>query len=166
MSVYQWKSTDFQSFESFVLRITVLDHGLIFLLVLLACTYNNDTIITLLKTSKEKCSALLQRFVQQSNQNNLDARKAVWKGLDRTLTEAGSNLTTELKFTEALSGLSKDTAPGPDRVKYPDIKNLSVDNKSELYRLYEDSLATGLANKKRTTQSKKTDLGNRSQIRI
>ena len=42
-----------------------------------------------LKTSKEKGSALLQRFVQQSNQNNLDERKAVWKGLDRTLTEAG-----------------------------------------------------------------------------
>ena len=72
-----------------------------------------------LKTSKEKGSALLQRFVQQSNQNNLDERKAVWKGLDRTVTEAGSNddLITELEFIEALSGLSKDTAPGPDKVK-------------------------------------------------
>ena len=50
---------------------------------------------------------------------------------------------TELEFTEALSGLSKDTAPGPDRVKYSDIKNLSVDNKSELFRLYEESFATG-----------------------
>ena len=98
-----------------------------------------------LKTSKEKGSALLQRFVQQSNQNNLDERKAVWKGLDRTLTEAGSNddLITELEFTKALSGLSKDTAPGPDRVKFSDIKNLSVDNKSELSRLYEESFATG-----------------------
>ena len=50
---------------------------------------------------------------------------------------------TELEFTEALSGLSKDTAPGPDRVKYSDIKNLSVDNKSELFRLYEETFATG-----------------------
>ena len=98
-----------------------------------------------LKTSKEKGSALLQRFVQQSIQNNLDERKTVWKGLDRTLTEAGSNddLITELEFTEALSGPSKDTAPGPDRVKYSDIKNLSVDNKSELFGLYEESFATG-----------------------
>ena len=89
-----------------------------------------------LKTSKEKGSALLQRFVQQGNQNNLDERKAVWKGLDRTLTEACSNddLITELEFTQALSGLSKATGPGPDRVKYSDIKNLSVDNKSELFR--------------------------------
>ena len=91
-----------------------------------------------------KGSALLQGFVQKTNQNNLDDRKAVWKGLDGTLTEAGSNddLITELEFTEAFSGLSKDTAPGPDMVKYSDIKNLSVD-KSELFRLYEECIATG-----------------------
>ena len=90
-----------------------------------------------LKTSKERCSTLLQRFVQQSVQNNPDERKAVWKGLDRTLIEAGLNddVITELEFTEALFGLSKDTAPGPDKVKYSDIKNLLVDNKSELFRL-------------------------------
>ena len=98
-----------------------------------------------LKTSKEKGSAPLQLFYQQSNQNNLDERKAVWKGLDRTLKEAGSNddLITELEFTEALSGLSKDTASGPDKVKHSDIKNLSVHNKSELFRLYEESFAKG-----------------------
>ena len=71
--------------------------------------------------------------------------EAVWKGLDRILTEAGSNddLITELEFTEALSGLIKDTARGPDKVNYSAIKNLSVDNKSELFRLYEESLPTG-----------------------
>ena len=85
-----------------------------------------------------------QYKTNQSNQNNLDERKAVWEGLDRTLTEAGSNddMITELEFTEALSGLSKDTAPGPDRVKYSDIKNLSVHNKSELFRLYKENFAT------------------------
>ena len=79
------------------------------------------------------------------DETNLDERKAVWEGLDRTLTEAGSNddMITELEFTEALSGLSKDTAPGPDRVKYSDIKNLSVHNKSKLFRLYKESFATG-----------------------
>ena len=96
-----------------------------------------------LKTSKEKGSAPLQRFVQQSSKNNLDERKAVWKGLDRTLTEAGSNDDLELEFTEAHSRLSKDTAPGPDKVKYSDIKNLLIDNKSELFRRYEDIFATG-----------------------
>ena len=98
-----------------------------------------------LKTSKEKGSALLQHFVQQSNRNNLDERKTVWKGQDRNLTAAGSNddLITELELTEALSGLSKDTGPGPNKVKYSDIKNLPVDNKSELFRLCKKSFATG-----------------------
>ena len=44
-------------------------------------------------------------------------------------------------MTEALSGLSKDTAPGTDKIKYSDIRNLSVDNKSMFFRLHEESLA-------------------------
>ena len=36
---------------NFILRKTVLRHGLIFQQVLLACTYNNDTITTLKKKS-------------------------------------------------------------------------------------------------------------------
>ena len=59
------------------------------------------------------------------------------------MTEAilNDDLITELEFTEALSGLSNDTTSGPDKVKYSDIKNQSVDNKSEFFRLYEDSFA-------------------------
>ena len=59
------------------------------------------------------------------------------------MTEAGSNDGRDhrAEFTEALSGLSKDTASGPDQVKYSDIKNLSADNKS--FRLQEESFATG-----------------------
>ena len=139
----QWKS-----FCDTLNSDTTLTHFWLFYRQMEGCASNTNTLDLIdasgvaLKTSKGKDSALLQRFVQQSNQNNLDERKAVWKGLDRTLTEAGSNddMITELEFTEALSGLSKDTAPGPDRVKYSDINNLSVDNKSELFRLYEEKL--------------------------
>ena len=94
---------------------------------------------------KEKGSAVFQRFVQQSNQNNLDERKPVWEWLDRAPREPNSNddTITELKFAEILSGQSKDTGPGPDKVKYSDTKNPSVDNKSELFILYEESFATG-----------------------
>ena len=38
-----------------------------------------DASRAVLKTSKEKGSPLLKRFVQQSSQNNLDERKAAWK---------------------------------------------------------------------------------------
>ena len=57
--------------------------------------------------------------------------------LDRTLTEANltDGLITELQFSEALFKLSKDTAPGSDKVKYSDVKNLSEDDLSELFTL-------------------------------
>ena len=140
-----------KSFCDTLNRDTTLSHFWQFYRQMNCCAANTNTpdLIdasgTVLKTCKEKGSALPERFVQQSGQNNLDERKAVWKGLDRTLTEVGSNddLITELEFTEELSGLSKDTALGPDRVIYSDIKNLSVDNKSKLFRLYEESFATG-----------------------
>ena len=137
-----------KSFCDTLNRDTTLTHFWQFYRQMEGCAANTnipdltDASGSVLKTGEKKGSALLQRFVRQYN---LDERKAVWKGLDRTLTEIGSNddLITELEFTEALSILSKDTAPGPDKVKYSDIKNLSVDNKSELFRLYEESFATG-----------------------
>ena len=86
----------------------------------LSCEHQHliDASGVVLKTSKEKGSVVLQRFIQQSNQNNPDETKEVWKRLDRTLTEAGLNedLITELELTVALYGLSEDTAP--DYVKY------------------------------------------------
>ena len=60
-------------------------------------------------------------------------------------TKAVSNddLSKELEFTETLPGLREDTAPGPDKVIYTDIKNLPEDDKSKLFTLYEESIATG-----------------------
>ena len=82
---------------------------------------------------------------EQSHQNNLDERKAVWKVLGRMLTEACLNddLITELEFTETISRLTKDTALGSDKVKCSDIKNLSEDDKSQLFTWYKESFATG-----------------------
>ena len=110
----QWKS-----FCDTLNKDTALTHFWQFYRQMVGCAASTNTpdLIdaseAVLKTSKEKGSALLQRFVQQSNHNNLDEWKAVWKGLIRTLTEAGSNddLITELEFTDELSGQSKDTAP-------------------------------------------------------
>ena len=95
---------------------------------------------------EDKGSALLQCFIQWSEQNNLHEKKAVWKVLDKTLTEAGMNdyLITKLGYIKAISGLSKDTAHGPDKVKCSDIKKkLSEDDKSKLFILYEESFTAG-----------------------
>ena len=67
------------------------------------------------------------------------------KNKKNPLTEAHpiGDLTTQLEFTEALSGLSKDTTDGPDKVKYSDTKNLSDENESKLLTLYEESFPKG-----------------------
>ena len=64
-------------------------------------------------------------------------------GKSWTEPDSTDDLITELEFTETLSRLSKDTLLGPDKVKYSDIENLLIYNKSDLFRLYEESFATG-----------------------
>ena len=65
--------------------------------------------------------------------------------LNRSLTEAGWNddLIADVKFTEAFSGLIKDTAPGSVKVQYSDVKNLSEDDKSKLFTMFGESLTMG-----------------------
>ena len=124
------KDKQWESFCDSLNRDTTLTHFWQFYQQMEGCAANTNTTDlkdasgAVLKTSKEKDSALLRRFVQESSQ-----------------AKAGSNddLITELEFFAALSGLSKNTAPGLDKVIYSDIKNLSVDNKSELFRLCKES---------------------------
>ena len=150
----QWKS-----FFDTLDRDTTLTHFWQFYRQMQACGANTNTPTLIdasgavLKTNKEKSSELLQRFVQQSNQNNLVERKAAWKGLDRTLTEGSWNddLITELEFTGALSGLSMGTALGRDKVKYSNTKNLSRVSSSDCT--------------KKTSQQERRKLRNRTDSR-
>ena len=61
-----------------------------------------------LKTNEEKGQALLGRFIQQSNQNNLDERKHILSDLNSTLSENGpDDEITEEEFNEALKEVEK-----------------------------------------------------------
>ena len=85
-------------------------------------------------TNEEKGQALLGRFRQQSNQNNLDEGKHIGllSDLNSTLAESGhDDEITEDEFNQALRRSGKDTAPGPDKVRYSDIKNLIEEDRAE-----------------------------------
>ena len=91
--------------------------------------------VSLPPTLQTQTKALLHCLVQHSD-HNLDERKAVMKVMARTLTEAVSNdMITAIDFTKGFSGLSKDRAPEPDKVRYSGIENLSEDDKSVLFKL-------------------------------
>ena len=50
---------------------------------------------------------------------------------------------TEKELNEALRKSGKDTAAGPDRIRYPDIKNLTEEDRAELYTIYQESFHKG-----------------------
>ena len=97
-----------------------------------------------LKTNEQKGQALLGRFIQQNKQNNLEERKHTVSDLNSTLAESDpDNEITEDEFIEALRRSGKDTAPGPDKVRYSDIKNLTEEDRTELYAIYHESFPNG-----------------------
>ena len=111
----QWKS-----FCDTLNRDTTLTHFWQFYRQMEGCAANTNTPDlmdasgSVLKTSKEKGSALLQRFVQQSNQNNLDERKAVLEGIhfDRMLTYKTQVESTKLRCKKGLSALKAMASKG------------------------------------------------------
>ena len=61
-----------------------------------------DTNRAKLKTNEEKGQALLERFMQLSNQNNLDERKHVLNDLNRALAQSGpDDKLTEEEFEQS-----------------------------------------------------------------
>ena len=62
-----------------------------------------DTNRARLKTKEEKDQSLLGRFIQHSNQNNLEERKHILNDLNRTLAQSGpDDELTDEKFSETL----------------------------------------------------------------
>ena len=50
---------------------------------------------------------------------------------------------TEKELNEALRKSGKDTAAGSDRIRYSDIKNLTEEDRAELYTIYQESFHKG-----------------------
>ena len=51
---------------------------------------------------------------------------------------------TEDEFNESLRRSGNDTAPGPDTVRYSDITNLTEEDRTELYDIYQERFDKGL----------------------
>ena len=97
-----------------------------------------------LKTNEEKGQALLGRFIEQSNQNNLHKRKHILSDLNSTLTESGpDDEITEYEFNESFKRSGKDTTPGPVTVQYSDIMNLTEEDMTELHAIYQERFDKG-----------------------
>ena len=47
------------------------------------------------------------------------------------------------EFNKVLRRSRKNTAPGPDRIQYWDIKNLTEEDRAKLYTIYQESFDKG-----------------------
>ncbi|NQZ78185.1 MAG: endonuclease/exonuclease/phosphatase family protein, partial [Ekhidna sp.] len=97
-----------------------------------------------LKTNEEKGSALLKRFIQQSDQKNLEEKKKYITKLEQIIVKTGLDDEITLhEFNEALANCPSGSAPGPDKVRYSDIGLLSEECKTKLFHHYKKSFDRG-----------------------
>ena len=103
----------------------------------------SDSAGTILKTNAEKGAAFLERFIQQSDQQNASERKEILDNLHKKVERCGQDeKITEEDLLMAIKKL-RDTAPGPDRVRNTEFKTLSDEHQNELLELYNESLENG-----------------------
>ena len=94
------------------------------------------------RTPEEKGSAFLERFLRQTDQKNEEERCALVRRLQHYYEDDLNLPTSDIK-AETLSRIvaqSTDSAPGPDGVKYSDIKTLDEQDMQSLTDLLNESL--------------------------
>ena len=95
------------------------------------------------RTPEEKGSALLDRFLQQTDQNNEEERQALVNGLQEYYSEElmlphSPILTSVVRNIIATAG---ESAPGPDGVRYSHMKTLQEGELATLTAMLNDSVA-------------------------
>ena len=95
------------------------------------------------RTSEEKGTALLERFLRQTDQGNEAERVALMHDSQGLYEDELMIPHTPIKadVLKRVITTSTDSAPGPDGVKYTDLKNLSDDDLQSLTNMLNNSYA-------------------------
>ena len=95
------------------------------------------------RTSEEKGLALLERFLRQTDQDNESERSALLHDLQDQYDSELRNPHMPIKadVLKSVIATSSDSAPGPDGVKYTDLRSLSDDDLQSLTNTLNDSYA-------------------------
>ena len=95
------------------------------------------------RTSEEKGTALLERFLRQTDQGNEAERVALMHDLQGLYEDELMIPHTPIKadILKRVITTSTDSAPGPDGVKYTDLKNLNNDDLQSLTNMLNNSYA-------------------------
>ncbi len=100
----------------------------------------------LLRTDKEKGEAFLLRYKGQLQPNGEATVKAAWREVDAQVKTGGDIQDQPVTVGELMAVLRatrKDSAPGPDGVRYPKVKSLPREQKEEFTKYINKSMMMG-----------------------
>ena len=93
-------------------------------------------------TDKEKGEAFLERFIAQTDHNDVDIREAVREDLSGSVRNAQYEDIIRVDDIKHILKMAKDTAPGPDGVRYGHMKELSNVDLREMTDCFNQSIRT------------------------
>ncbi|CAG5115232.1 unnamed protein product [Candidula unifasciata] len=93
-------------------------------------------------TDKEKGEAFLHRFIAQTDHSDVDIRGAVRKEFAGTLKNMHYEDMIQVEDIKQILKKAKDTAPGPDGVRYGHMKALSDVDLAEMADYFNQSIKT------------------------
>ena len=100
-----------------------------------------------LRTDEEKGQAFKERFLSQLQTNAEDKVNTAWHDADQRIAHRANCEETPPVTVNELKGIlrktQKDTTPGPDGVRYSDLKNLNTPELEELVTIVNSSLEKG-----------------------
>jgi ribonuclease HI len=97
------------------------------------------------KSDEEKGHAFLERYIEQTDQGDKEERLVIMEKLSELCVNAESieSLTVTCDIIQATLKRSLNSAPGPDGIRYSDIKNLTDDDMECLASELNESIQNG-----------------------
>ena len=96
-----------------------------------------------LNSDEERGSAFLKRYLEQTDQKNLQERLATKNKLDTLRASSSTDITFDGEMIKQFLALSKNSAPGPDQVDYDRLRELSDKDLEKVAELYNQSYIRG-----------------------
>ena len=95
------------------------------------------------RTPEEKGTALLERYLKQTDQGNEVERRVLMQGLQERFEDElrMPHTNIETSSVKAIIATATDSAPGPDGVRYKSMKDLDQQEMQDLTNMLNDSLA-------------------------
>ena len=100
-----------------------------------------------LTSEEEKGQAFLKRYITQLQPNGEAVAKETWEEINQLILDSEAEcqdpVVTDEELNSILKSVTKDSAPGPDGVRYSNVKQMTDNERAELAEVINESLRGG-----------------------